>query len=248
MNWNTELYNNQHAFVYQYGEAVIDLLDPRSFENILDLGCGTGELTQKIKEKGCLVLGIDSSAEMIAKAKAAYPLIPFEVADATAMEYDNEFDAVFSNAVLHWINDQEKAAENIYKALRTNGRLVAEFGGQNCVKNIIRALRKSFEKRGLSFEECWFFPSPGQYATILEEKGFRVNMIQHFDRQTELADDESGMKDWIEMFGNNFFNNILPEQKKQIIEDAVNTLRPTNYKNGKWFADYTRLRVKAIKE
>ena len=240
MKWNTELYNNKHAFVYQHGEALIELLNPKPYERILDLGCGTGELTEKIKEKGSLVIGIDSSAEMIVKAKEKYPLIPFEMTDATKMGFDNEFDAVFSNAVLHWIKEKDKVVENIYRSLKEGGRFVAEFGGKNNVKNIVDALESAFQKRELSFERFWFFPSPADYAGLLESNGFRVSMIQHFDRTTELADNAFGMKEWIEMFGSNFFKNI--------IEEAVETLRPTNYENGKWYADYKRLRVIAIKE
>jgi len=248
MKWNTALYNNKHAFVYQYGEALVELLDPKPYEKILDLGCGTGELTEKIKEKGSLVIGIDSSAEMIIKAKEKYPLISFEAMDAATMDFENEFDAVFSNAVLHWIKESEKVVTNIYRSLKEGGRLVAEFGGKNNVKNIVNALESSLEKRNIKFERFWFFPSTAEYAGLLEANGFRVIIIQHFDRETELADNVSGMKEWIEMFGNNFFKNISAEIKKEIIEDAVELLKSTNYRSGKWFADYTRLRVVAIKE
>src|SRR6185436_7080741 len=167
MKWNTELYNNKHAFVYQYGEALIELLDPKPYEKILDLGCGTGELTEKIKEKGSLIIGIDSSAEMVTKAKEKYPLISFETMDATSMNFENEFDAVFSNAVLHWIKESEKVVTNIYRSLKEGGRLVAEFGGRNNVKNIVNALESSFEKRNIEFERFWFFPSTAEYAALL---------------------------------------------------------------------------------
>ena len=248
MKWNTALYNNKHAFVYQYGEALVELLDPKPYEKILDLGCGTGELTEKIKEKGSLAIGIDSSAEMIIKAKEKYPLISFEAMDAATMNFENEFDAVFSNAVLHWIKESEKVVTSIYRSLKEGGRLVAEFGGKNNVKNIVNALELSFEKRNIEFERFWYFPSTAEYAALLEANRFRVTIIQHFDRQTELADNVSGMKEWIEMFGNNFFKNISAEIKKEIIDEAVEILKSTSYRNGKWFADYTRLRVVAIKE
>lgn len=247
MKWNTELYNTRHSFVYQYGAAMIDLLDPASFEKILDLGCGTGELTQQIKEKGALVSGIDSSVDMIEKAKANYPLIPFEVLSATAMPYEETFDAVFSNAVLHWIPEYEIVARNIYKALKPGGRFVAEFGGKDNVGNIVNALQAAFEKRGLSFQKIWYFPSTAEYATLLEKQGFRVSMIAHFDRKTELSDNDKGMRDWIEMFGNSFFKNSTPDLRKEIIDEAVASLRTTNYQDGKWFADYKRLRLKATK-
>ncbi|MEO8405057.1 MAG: methyltransferase domain-containing protein [Chitinophagaceae bacterium] len=248
MKWNTELYNSKHAFVYQYGEAMIDLLDPKSFEKILDLGCGTGELTQKIKEKGSLVYGMDSSAEMIDKAKKNFPLIEFEVMNAEVMTYHETFDAVFSNAVLHWIGKPAFVAHNIYQSLKYGGRFVAEFGGKNNVLNIVNALQAAFEKRGLTFTKFWFFPSPAEYATLLENQGFRVALVQHFYRETELSDNEQGMKDWIDMFGNNFFGEISADLRKEIINEATDKLKVSNYKDGKWFADYARLRVIAVKE
>lgn len=248
MKWDTQLYNNKHAFVYQYGEAVFELLDPKPYEKILDLGCGTGELTNKIKENGSLVIGIDSSVEMIEKARKEYPLISFEVMNAVEMNYEGEFDAVFSNAVLHWIKEKEKVIEKIYQSLRTGGRFVAEFGGRNCVKNVVDALESAFRNRNISFEKFWYFPSTAEYAGLLEEAGFRVSMIQHFDRPTELADNSSGMKEWIEMFGSNFFKAVPGEMKKEIIEEAVDTLKSSNYYNEKWYADYTRLRLVALKQ
>jgi trans-aconitate methyltransferase len=248
MKWNTQLYNNKHAFVYQYGEAVIELLNPRPYEKILDLGCGTGELTQKIKEAGSLIIGIDSSVEMIEKARKEHPLISFEVMDAVDMNYKDEFDAVFSNAVLHWIKEKERVVEKVFQSLRTGGRFVAEFGGKNNVINIVNALGSAFRKRNLPFEKFWYFPSTAEYAGLLEEKGFRVSMIQHFDRPTELADNTSGIKEWIEMFGSNFFKAVPGEIKKEIIEEAIDTLRETNYQNGKWYADYTRLKFVALKQ
>jgi len=248
MKWNTELYNNKHAFVYQYGEAVIELLDPKPYEKVLDLGCGTGELTQKIKEGGSLVIGIDSSVEMIDKAMKAYPLITFEVMNATEMNYEEEFDAIFSNAVLHWIKEKEKVVKKIYRSLHIGGRFVAEFGGKNCVRNIVDALQFSFQKREIPFERFWYFPSTAEYAGLLEAEGFRISMIQHFDRSTELADNTEGMKEWIEMFANNFFKTVEAEMKNEIIDEAIDTLKTTNYKNGKWLADYTRLRLVALKQ
>lgn len=248
MKWDTQLYNTKHSFVYQYGEAVIELLDPKPYEKILDLGCGTGELTQKIKEKGSLVIGIDSSVEMIDIARKEYPFISFEVMNAGEMNYEEEFDAVFSNAVLHWIKEKEQVLEKIYRSLRKGGRFVAEFGGRDCVKNIVNALELAFRKRNLSFERFWYFPSPAEYAGLMEKAGFRVSIIQHFDRPTELADNTSGMKEWIEMFGSNFFKPVSGELKREIIEEAVDSLKNTNYNNGKWYADYTRLRLMAIKE
>lgn len=247
MKWNTELYNKQHDFVYRYGEAIVKLLHAKPYEKILDLGCGTGELTKTIEESGALVTGIDSSEQMIDKAKMNFPFIPFEVKDAANLDYTNEFDAVFSNAVLHWIMEKEEVAGCIYKALKPGGRLVAEFGGKNNIKSITDAIKNAFARRELCFTDCWYFPSIAEYAGLLEKKGFRVLLIQHIDRPTELSGEE-GMRNWITMFGNNLFTGLPVATREEIINEAVEELRGGNYKEGKWYADYARLRVHAIRD
>ncbi|HXD77260.1 MAG TPA: methyltransferase domain-containing protein, partial [Puia sp.] len=126
--WNASLYDDKHNFVFKFGEDVVRLLNPRQGERILDLGCGTGYLTHVIAQAGARVTGIDSSAAMIDRARAAYPDLDFRVMPATAIRFDNPFDAVFSNAVLHWVLDKEAAIDNIYNALRTGGRLILEMG------------------------------------------------------------------------------------------------------------------------
>lgn len=248
--WIANLYNDKHAFVYQYGESLVELLAPKSGERILDVGCGSGQLTAKISELGATVIGIDSSSEMIADAKLKFPRIEFLVKDAADFNFTEPFDAIFSNAALHWVLKKEEAIKRMYRSLKAGGRLVAEFGGKGNVQTIVNQLRLSLSNRGYEENanlELWYFPSVGEYTTLLEKYGFRVTLAQHYDRPTELADSESGIKDWLEMFGNAFFKDVHQAAKEEIKEEVQQMIKDTCFSNGKWYADYKRIRVVAIK-
>jgi len=248
--WNTQLYDNSHDFVAKFGEGIFSWLQPKEGEDILDLGCGTGDLTKKIQEAGAKVIGIDSSGEMIATAKGKFSTIHFQQADATQLPFESTFDAVFSNAVLHWIPEKEKAISNIYKSLRKGGRMVVEFGGKDNNQYMFAALKNSFKKRGYTKNaniSYLYYPSIGEYASLLEKQGFRVIRAAHFDRQTPLKG-ENGMKDCFLMFGDNFFPGIPSNVKYEILEETQAALRATHFKNGAWSADYKRIRIVAIKE
>lgn len=247
MQWNADLYNDKHAFVYQFGSQILDLLKPQTGEVILDLGCGSGELTKAIKDSGAKTYGIDSSPEMISRAKANYPEIDFRVMDATALDFDFKFDAIFSNAVFHWIKNPEKAVEKMYENLKDGGRIVMEFGGKGNVQNIVEAVKISLAKRNLQFHDLWYFPAIGEFASLLENKSFKVTFAEHFPRETELADEETGIADWLEMFGKPFFSEINETEKPIFLQEVTEILRPKNYRNGKWYADYKRIRVVTVK-
>jgi trans-aconitate methyltransferase len=248
--WNASLYDNKHSFVFKYGEDLVHLLNPKPDERILDLGCGTGHLTNLIAESGAEVIGIDNSVEMIEKAKAKYPNIDFEILPATDFRFDKKFDAIFSNAVLHWVLEKEKAIDCMYENLKTNGRLVIEMGGKNNVQSIMDAIKKYLPKyttTSTSFN-IWYYPSLSEYTSRLEAKGFRVTYASHYDRETELKDTANGIKDWIKMFGSSFLKNIDEASADKMLTEIQGSLRPTNFREGKWFADYKRLRIVAIKQ
>lgn len=249
--WKTNLYNDKHAFVYQYGESLIELLAPKAGERILDVGCGSGQLTAKISESGATVIGIDLSKEMITDAKQKYPHIEFFIMDAADFHFNEPFDAIFSNAALHWVLKKDEAVECIYNNLKAGGRIVAEFGGKGNVQTIVNQLRQSLAKRGYEENaqlELWYFPSIGAYTTLLEKHRFRVTLAQHYDRPTELADSKSGVIDWLEMFGNVFFKDVGPADKEEIKQEVQEMIKDTCFSNGKWYADYKRIRVVATKE
>lgn len=249
-NWSPDLYDNQHSFVYKYGENLLNLLDPQPHEKILDLGCGTGPLTKMIATSGADVTGMDSSPEMVAKARSVYPDIRFEVMDATDFAFPDRFDAVFSNAVFHWIPQQDKVLKCVYNTLKPRGRLIADFGGERNVENIINAIRSSLIDRGYvkNFQlNFWYFPSLREYLSLLEENKFKIDYAAYYSRETELADTSEGIKNWIKMFGLRFFGGLSPEETNNILEEVQNKVRGTNYRDGKWYADYKRINVVAVK-
>ncbi len=250
VKWNANLYDNKHDFVAKYGEDVLEWLQPQEEERILDVGCGTGTLTEKLSESGALVTGIDASQEMIRKAKASFPNIQFFVKDATDFQFEEPFDAIFSNAILHWINEQEKALQCIYNALKKEGRFVFEMGGKHNIENIHTALKEAITEAGYKDEipaKTNYFPSVAEQCLLLEKVGFTVSNVACFKRPTELKG-EDGMKNWMVQFCGFFFTPIPADKVDAIMNRAVEILKPTNYKGGKWYGDYVRLRVKAIKE
>ena len=249
-NWNSSLYQDKHAFVWKYGENLLEILNPQPNEIILDLGCGTGELTAKIAESGAEVIGIDSASEMIAKAQKHYSQLKFKVADARNFQLSEPADAVFSNAALHWISEADEVIHSIHKSLKTGGRFIAELGGRGNIESIVKALYVALEKIGFdnpSKLNPWYFPSIGEYAAKLENQGFEVTYSHLFSRPTLLQDTNAGLANWIKMFAGNFFQGLSEEEINQVIKDVEKQLKPKLYQEGNWFADYRRIQIKAIK-
>ena len=251
MKWNAELYDDKHAFVFQFGENVLELLDIKPGEHILDIGCGTGYLTQQIKDHGAIVKGTDLSPEMIKQAKANYPDVNFEVADAVTFQSNEKFDAVFSNAALHWVKNQDGMMKSVYNNLKTGGRFVAEMGGKGNVEQLIAATKNVLKAHGYNNQaniEIWYFPSLGEYTSRLEAHGFRVTFAAHFDRKTPLQDGDKGVSKWITMFASQYLEGIPEAEQQQILKEITSILEPAYNENGQWYADYKRLRFIAVKE
>lgn len=247
--WNAELYNTKHSFVWELAKATLELLAPKPGERILDLGCGTGHLTARIAEAGAQVVGIDSSAEMIREAKKSYPAIEFLLADARDFRFDQPFDAVFSNAALHWIREPEKVVRCVWGALVPGGRFVAEFGGAGNVQSFVRAFRAAMKHIGISggMPDPWFFPTLAEYVKILDQQGFDVTYANLFERPTPLESGEIGLHEWIKMFAGGFYSELSDEQKERFASDVEKQLRPTAFREGHWIADYRRLRICAFR-
>ena len=251
MSWNVDLYNEKHGFVHQYGSQLVDLLHPTAGEHILDLGCGSGQLTNKISESSAKVVGIDSSEEMIQASQELFPNLEFYHMDAQSFAFEQSFDAIFSNAVLHWVKNQRAATTNMFHHLKEGGRLVVEFGGHGNVATIIKALKSSLISHGFHENaniERWYFPTISNYTSLLEELGFEVVLAQLVDRPTLLESKNNGIKDWIEMFGSHFFEGIQQETKLAILTEVQNKVKTKCFKDGQWYADYRRIRVVAIKK
>jgi len=248
--WDAQLYKEKHSFVFDYGESLIDLLEPKKNQRILDLGCGTGQLTARIHENARTVVGMDASPEMIDSARRNYPQLHFQIGDASAFHFDKKFDSIFSNATLHWVMNHKGAIASMFENLKDGGKIVLEFGGRGNVKTIVKALRTALVRRGYADQsslDLWYFPSIGEYTSELESAGFTVLFAQLYDRPTELADETTGIKDLLAMFGNAFFKGVEQNDMEAIKSEVQQNLKPVLFQNGKWYADYKRLRVVAIK-
>lgn len=248
--WNATLYEDKHAFIWQYGEELLNLLSPQAGERILDLGCGTGQLTAKIAMAGATVLGIDSDPTMLDKAKYNYPQLQFALADARNFQVEQPFDAIFSNAVLHWILEPDAVIRSIYQALKPRGRFVAEFGGKGNIQAISQALLDALATIGYLSPETrlpWYFPSISEYTSCLESHGFEVIYAVLFDRQTLLADGDAGMANWLQMFASGLLLGLSAERRDHVIRSVEYILKPILYNDGNWRADYRRIRIVAIK-
>jgi trans-aconitate methyltransferase len=243
--WDARNYEDKHSFVWKFGASLVDLLQPCSGERILDLACGTGQLTAEIAKCGAEVLGLDRSEEMLRKARANYPDITFVLADAAAFRFAQPFDAVFSNAALHWVKNAPAAVDSIAQALRPGGRFVAEFGGKDNIASVQRAFRAVF---GPAADERspWLFPSIGEYASLLERHGLEVREASLFDRPTPL-EGANAIEDWIRMFCGTYLRELAGENGSGKIPELVALLRPTQYHDGVWTLDYRRLRILAEK-
>jgi len=243
--WDPACYARNARFVSDLGSPVVDLLAPKPGERILDLGCGDGVLTKKLADLGCEVVGIDSSVPQVEAARKLG--VNAFAMSAEDLQYEEEFDAVFSNAVLHWIRRPDVLLAGAYRSLKPGGRFVAECGGHGCVHKIRTALVEALERRGLDGEARvpWYFPSPGDYATRLERAGFRVDSIALIPRPTPLPGDITG---WLETFALNFLQGFSDEDRSDYLQEVRSVLEPQlRDANGVWVADYVRLRFAASK-
>ena len=227
--WDAEGYESSFRFVWNYGDDLLALLAPGEEERILDVGCGTGHLTAKIAEAGAKTHGIDASPPMIAQARQNYPKLSFQLVDAAEFRSEPVYDAAFSNAALHWMQDADAVAAAIAGALKPGGRFVAEMGGKGNIAAIEGAIRTSIHN---------YFPSVSQQSAVLERNGFEVTTMALFDRPTPLEGGARGLRDWIAMFrGDN----------TRLIEEVEAELKPRLFRDGQWVADYRRLRFTATR-
>ena len=240
--WDPESYARNARFVAELGQGVVDLLAPQPGERILDLGCGDGYLTAQLAAVGCDVLGVDASAAQVEAARRLG--VRAEVVNALDLAYDAEFDAVFSNATLHWVKDPDRAIANVFRALKPGGRFVAEFGGAGGLAHIRVALAESLSRRGLDFAtlDPWYFPTAEEYSGKLVEAGFDVETIALFPRPTPLPGEMVG---WLETFARSFTGALAPGERPGFLSEVQEALRPTLFANGHWTADYVRLRFRA---
>ena len=245
--WNPSHYDQAGAFVPKLGADLLDLLAPKPGERVLDLGSGTGDLAAQLAERGALVTGVDASTEMVNEARRKHPRPSFEVQDGQALNFDQAFDAVFSNATLHWMPRADAVAEGVARSLKPGGRFVAEFGGARCVQTVRDALKDELTERGISGHAAppWYFPSVPQYTRILEQAGLWVRTALWFERPTPLPGSR-GLEDWLELFCLPLLR-ALGEQRGAVVQGVEDRCRAALFRDGSWWLDYTRLRVVATK-
>jgi len=241
--WSPASYQQNAAFVPALGAPLLAQLAARPGERILDLGCGDGTLTEQIAAAGASVIGIDASTEMVAGAKSRG--LDARVLDATKLPFDSEFDAVFSNAVLHWISDADAVLGGVFRALKPGGRFVGEFGGHTNIAAISVAMRAVFARHNLPYTRHWYYPSDEEYRERLEANGFVVQDIRLFPRPTPLP---TGMSGWLRTFAGAQLNSVPAADRESIEQEIVDLLRPSLCdQRGRWTADYVRLQFTAHK-
>jgi len=243
--WNPQTYAAHASFVAELGLPVVELLAPRAGEGILDLGCGDGVLTEKLVALGCDVVGIDASSQQIEAARQKG--LQVFVADGHDFDLGRTFDAVFSNAALHWMREPSCVLNCVRRALQPGGRFVGEFGGAGNVATVCAALKTALTHRGHDFDALspWYFPTVDQYRHELIAAGFQVMSIELLPRPTELPGD---LVAWLETFAGAFVNHLSAAERQQVFEEVRAACRPTLCDaNGLWVVDYVRLRFSAVK-
>lgn len=242
-SWNPDQYGKHGRFVSDLGAPVVELLDPKPGERILDLGCGDGALSVRLAESGCDLVCVDSSAAMVEAACALG--LDARIADGSELQFECEFDAVFSNAALHWMKSPENVVSGVWRALKPGGRFVAEMGGKGNVATILSALDRGVAARGVSVDTPWFFPDADEYRDLLEQAGFRIDTIALVPRPTPLP---GALGDWLETFAQIHVSALPAQQRAAFVDEVVETLRPELCDaRGNWQADYVRLRFSARK-
>ncbi|MGA4731999.1 class I SAM-dependent methyltransferase [Micromonospora taraxaci] len=247
--WDADRYDRQFGYVSALAGGVVELLAPVPGETILDLGCGTGELAATIAARGARVIAVDGDPAMVASATARLGSDVL-LADGHDFLIDEQVDAVFSNAALHWMTRPAEVVVAVRRALRPGGRFVAELGGAHNVAGILAAVRAALAELGLTegARMPWYFPSPGQYATLLEAHGFQVLRIDYFARPTELTDCPGGVADWVAMFGADLIGHVPPDRRDAVLARINELAAPTLLRDDRWYADYHRLRFAAVRE
>ena len=221
--WDPDQYARHARFVSDLGGPVVDLLDPKPGEQVLDLGCGDGALTERLITAGCQVVAVDTSPEQVWAALERG--LDARIVDATQLQFDSVFDAVFSNAALHWISDADSVITGVWTALKPGGRFVAEFGGAGCVLSIREAFQLVLGRRGVDARtlDPWYFPTAAEYTARLETRGFRVNSVSLFPRPTPLPSD---VRSWLRIFAQPFLDGVGESERALLVEEVRTELEP----------------------
>lgn len=254
MDWDARLYDRNHDFVAAYGENLLTLV-PDGLDFIVDVGCGTGALTAALAAKAVRVAGLDASPDMIAQARARLSEMEFLVMDACDMPWQGCVDAVFSNAALHWIENQEALTAALARALRPGGLLACEFGARGNIGRVCAAFGRAFRavcgseavNAAPLRSERFYFPSAAAHTALLVRHGFSVRLAVEYDRPTPLKGAEDGLALWMTQFFAQDLEGVPAAARQKLFAAVADDLRATLWDGGQWVADYRRLRVVAVK-
>lgn len=241
--WFADSYDRHARFVSDLGGEILGWLAPAEGERVLDLGCGDGRLTKRIADAGATVIGVDMSANLLAAARDLG--LDVREMDGQALTFHSEFDAVFSNAALHWMRDAEAVVAGVRRALKPGGRFVAEFGGHGNVAAVVTAMRAAATRFGgdPGIAGPWYYPTPDEYSELLGRHGFEVQRCILVPRPTALP---TGIEGWLETFRGPFFDQFGSDKRSAALSYVVWLLEPSlKDDTGRWTADYVRLRVEA---
>lgn len=246
--WDAAGYDADFGFVSGHGAGVLSWLGPTAGSRVLDLGCGTGELLQELLAAGVDAYGLDADPAMVARARQRVGPDRVWLQDGHAFSVPDPYDAVFSNAALHWMHAPGAVIASVRAALRPSGRFVAEMGAGRNMATIVAAIRAARASAGFDPEVPlpWFFPSPAEYARLLEAGGFEVRRLAYFPRPTLLSDGPDPVGAWVEMFATAMVDDLPPAVRAAVVADVGKRTRETLFRDGHWYADYWRLRFEAV--
>ena len=242
-DWNAVLYDKKHDFVSEYGKGLLEFVPENKNQSILDLGCGTGTLTAQLSNFAGTIIGVDSSASMIAKAKKQYSNMQFVVCDALALPFEKQFDVVFSNAVFHWIADHDTLLKQVHKVLKPNGLLVCEFGANGNIATIENAFMNACQDFEYKYTPKFNFPTVDDFSALLKKNNFMIDELYDYNRPTPLKDNERGLANWMKQFFASDLELMSKKMQDEIIKKVEDLTKKHLYNGDEWIADYRRLRA-----
>ena len=247
MKWDAEKYNETCGRVTEHGNELVNIIKKFNCGKVLDIGCGTGVLTNEIAKFANEVIGIDASIDMIDKAKILYPKIEFDVMDACSLPWNEYFDVVFSNAVFHFIQSQEKLLDSVHKSLVKNGLLACEFGASGNICDLLGEVEKACKKRGKNYSLRFFYPTKEKYEELLKKTGFLIESVDIYDLDTKLREGEFGLKNWINQIFSIEMEWFDTSEKENVLAEIELALRPTRWDGNNWHLANKRIKVIARK-
>jgi len=247
MEWDAQKYNETCGRVTEHDMKLVDALKEMRPGKVLDIGCGTGVLTGGIAKFAREAVGIDASPAMVAKARSAYPALQFMVMDACALPWEGYFDAMFSNAVFHFIKGQDVLLAGIYKALAPNGVLVCEFGAAGNISALLDAVAGACAKRGMPYALRFYYPTKDKYAGLLERQGFTPEALDVYDLDMRLREGEAGLRDWVSQIFSVELAWFDEFTRADVLQEIEAALRPAQWDGESWHLLHRRIRVIARK-